>query len=143
MPTKSGIDFSAIVADDYTFTARSGNTYPLRNDVPMATMAEAQYALATLFDIQSTVSGTESQHQLATFRAAFDGAQAAILAATGAIFRHSLPAVTDATLAKDFTMEEQVDIIRFFTTLVSQRFAPPPSATTPAKPATRRGKRSR
>jgi len=143
MPTKSGIDFSAIVVDEYTFEARNHNKYLLRNDVPMAMMAEAQYAIATLFDVQSAVSGTESQHQLATFRAAFDGAQAAILAAIGAIFRHSLPEITDATLAKDFTMEEQVDIIRFFTTLVSQRFAPPPSATTPAKPATRRGKRSR
>lgn len=122
------LNFDAIIVETIDVT-KGGRTYKLRDDVPMTTLVR----VFALLELQQSMRGREVV-KAAEAAAWLDEQQALTLEICGAIFRHSLPELTDDELRTLFTFEEQLQLVMLFFTsrsLASLTQANAPSASSP------------
>lgn len=125
------LNFDAIVVETIDVT-KHGKTYSLRDDVPMTVMVRAfalQEQQLALREIEAPTVEQVEEWMAET--------AAQTLELCGAIFRHSLPEITDDEIVARFTLEEQTQLVMLFFSIRSaqlSRLANAPSGSSPSQP---------
>lgn len=120
---KVGIDFSVVAYESYTFTSPHGKAYVLRDDVPLEIIIQSMAAISKLSEVAGNATTIDSADGVISV---IQQAQQGILAAFTILVKHSLPTITAEELSAQFTMEQQVSVIRFFNQVAGNRWQSTP-----------------